>query len=274
LKRFEDSVTVELQGGLGNQLFGWAAGLSIARKLNRNLALNTNNLQYRPYELHNFNLEEEVTSFNQSISRWHRFSRTTQVFSEKSFRFDPHFTNIDEPVILKGYFQSPKYFESEAELVRRLVALKNPTTEYLKLEADVSQFSTLAIHIRRGDYVGLQNYHGLTSERYFDNAITVARKVQNFDKTMVFSDDINLAKKIVPSADSFISSSELASAAENLILMSKCNGLIGSNSSFSWWGGFLGDDYSKIRIFPRPWFTEKNIDTRDLLLNHWLTLGI
>lgn len=274
MKKSLETVTVELQGGLGNQLFGWGAGLSIARKLNRKLSLNTNNLKFRPYELNSFLLEDEVISFNKPINKINKFLNSSSIFCENSFRFDSRFTNITTPVTLKGYFQSSKYFESEKDTIKSLVSLRSPTPEYQVLDSEITQFSSLAIHVRRGDYVGLQNYHGLTSKRYFDYAIKVASNLQSFDKIIVFSDDIALAKEAVPSADRFISSKDLASPAENLILMSKCNGLIGSNSSFSWWAGYLSDDNSRIRIFPRPWFAEEEIDTRDLLLNHWITLGI
>jgi hypothetical protein len=63
------------------------------------------------------------------------------------------------------------------------------------------------------------------------------------------------------------------SPAENLVLMSICKGLIGANSSLSLWAGLAMDDVDAVRIFPRPWFTTKDLDTRDLLPPSFITLG-
>lgn len=268
------TVTVELQGGLGNQLFGWAAGLGLSTEINSALSLDISKLQYRKYELDSFRLDDFVDTTHVVNNMRNKFLKSSANFVESSFRYDERIRRIENSVTLRGYFQSPKYFQSITQLVRSKVVLKKETREYSNLESIIKKDKTLAVHVRRGDYVGLQNYHGLTSVNYFNNAISFARRTTNFDGIVVFSDDIEIAKRVIPSADVFVSSEQLPSPAENLILMSKCSALIGSNSSFSWWAAYLGDDPSAIRIFPRPWFSEKNLDTRDLLLDHWFTLGI
>jgi hypothetical protein len=274
LKADNKTVTVELQGGLGNQLFGWATGFALALRMRADLTLDTTKLQYRPYELDNFLLSEHVSTKNtQKRFRQRLFEREFS-FTEASFEYDHRIKEIENSTTLHGYFQSSRYFEDAAGSIRSLVLLKNMSSEYLDFEKIVSAEQTLAVHVRRGDYVGLENYHGLTSEEYFRNAIRIANASMHFRKIMVFSDDIEVAKKVIPDADYFVSSDKLPSAAENLILMSNCSGLIGSNSSFSWWAGYLGDTPSSVRIFPRPWFADRNLDTRDLLLSHWITLGI
>lgn len=274
MKSTSKTVTVELQGGLGNQLFGWAAGLGVSSELNSALSLDISKLQYRKYELDSFRLDDFIDTTIVANNMRNKFLKASSNFVESSFHYDERIRKIQNSVTLRGYFQSPKYFQSVTQLVRSRVVLKNETQEYSSLESIIKKDKTLAVHVRRGDYVGLQNYHGLTSENYFNNAISFARRTTNFDGIVVFSDDVEIAKRVIPAADVFVSSEQLPSPAENLILMSKCSALIGSNSSFSWWAGFLGDNPSAIRIFPRPWFSEKNLDTRDLLLDHWFTLGI
>jgi hypothetical protein len=59
---------------------------------------------------------------------------------------------------------------------------------------------------------------------------------------------------------------------EVVLILSRFDGLVIANSSFSWWAGFIGERPSRVVIAPRPWFTQTNIDSRDLLPTNWLRL--
>lgn len=267
------SICVELQGGLGNQLFGWAAGFSLSKKLNTNLTLNSRNLIMRGYELDEFKLSDEILLTNPGGNLFSSINLIDDSFKEESFKYDEKFENLRKPTTLKGYFQSWKYFDVYGDEIRSLLALKEESENLVTLSEELKKYQILGIHIRRGDYVGLEDYHGLTSTTYFKNAVQIIQKLSGYEKIMVFSDSIEIAKEVFPDGDYFISSRELNSSPETLILMSRCNSLIGSNSSFSWWAGYIGSSNSSPRIFPRPWFTNTSIDTRDLLPPNWLTLG-
>lgn len=268
------SITVEMQGGLGNQLFGWAAGYALSKRLGLNLTLDISNLISRPYELDAFKLSENIAiSKNKRLSTPRLLSKRS-VFTETSFRYDRDFEEIKRPKLIKGYFQSWKYFHSSREAIRSQLSLKEESEDLRRLLEIVGEYRVLAVHVRRGDYVGLSNYHGLTSDGYFKNAIELMENFSNFEKIMVFSDDIESARRMLPEANYFISSKELNSSPETITLMSRCESLIGSNSSFSWWAGFLTNDDSALRIFPRPWFANESLDSRDLLPAKWITLGI
>jgi Glycosyl transferase family 11 len=268
------SISVELQGGLGNQLFGWAAGFALSKKMNLDLTLNTSNLIARRYELDAFRLSEKVKLSNTKENRIRRINLADNSFEEKSFQYDKRFEYISKPKRLKGYFQSWKYFDDYKSEIQSLLYLKQESNELRLLSEMTSAYQVLGVHIRRGDYVGLENYHGLTSSRYFKNAVQMIQKLSGFEKIMVFSDDIAVAREVFPQGDYYISSQELDSSPETLILMSRCKSFIGSNSSFSWWAGYIGSRHSEFRIFPRPWFTNPSIDSRDLLPPNWITLGI
>lgn len=268
------SVCVQLQGGLGNQLFGWATGFALSTKLNLSLALDTRNLLARPYELSAFKLSEQIHLTYTIDKNIRRFNLLDSSFEEKSFQYDKRFEDISKPKRLKGYFQSWKYFDAYQNEIRSLLCLKKESNALRSLSEITTTYQVLGVHIRRGDYVGLENYHGLTSSSYFKNAVKIIQKLSGFEKIMVFSDQIDIAREVFPGADYYISSKELRSSPETLILMSRCNSLIGSNSSFSWWAGYISSSNSAVRIFPRPWFTNASIDSRDLLPPNWLTLGI
>jgi hypothetical protein len=196
-------------------------------------------------------------------------------FNEKDFRFDDRFESISKPVILNGYFQSWKYFAKCEDFIKHTFTnLLNPSHVYLKLLNQLSSEPYTAIHVRRGDYVGLTDYHGLTSKDYFLRANKIIGKYSNSDKTVVFSDDIESARKVVGWANLYIGHETLSSAVETLDIMSRAKNLIGSNSSFSWWSAYLRDDGSGVRILPRPWFANQNINDRDLLCENWISVGI
>jgi hypothetical protein len=269
-----NSIVVRLEGGLGNQLFGWAAGFQLARRLNLKLELDASLLIQRKLGLDSFNLSRDINILTNSPKKRKDPIRSLPLFREKNFRFDTRICEIDEPVVISGYFQSWRYFvESESE-IRRLITLRDESTQLKSLRERLSFQEVLGIHVRRGDYIGLENHHGITHSEYFRQSIVLADKLTSFSKIAVFSDDISAAKETIPDADYYISDKEISSPAENLILMSECVALIGSNSSFSWWAGFVSDGVEKVRIFPRPWFTGEDLDTRDLLPKHWITLGL
>lgn len=267
------SICVELQGGLGNQLFGWAAGFALSKKLNSKLTLDSSNLIARGYELDDFRLSESTPSANTRGKGSRGFTLIGDVFEEESFRYDTRFERIVKPKTLRGYFQSWKYFDLYENEIKSNIILKKESDSLIRLSDELEKYRVLGMHIRRGDYIGLENYHGLTSSTYFKNAVQIIQKLSGFEKIMVFSDQIDIAKEVFPGGDYYISSKELSSSPETLILMSRCNSLIGSNSSFSWWAGYIGQSGSAVRIFPRPWFTNSSIDSRDLLPPNWLTLG-
>lgn len=263
--------SVQLQGGLGNQLFGWAAALSLAQRNHGTVSVSRVLLKPGQYQLGNYLAEPRIF---QSDARKFKF-RKPRHFTEHDFRFDSRFNDISTAVLLKGYFQSWKYFAGFEEIVKhQFTGLANPSREYVDHLKTLTTEPFTAIHVRRGDYVGLTEYHGLTTREYYEGAADMASKYKNTAKTIVFSDDLDAARKVVDWGDQYIGSEEVSSATETLDLMSHATNLIGSNSSFSWWGAFLRDDNSGLRIFPRPWFANRELNERDLLRNNWISIGI
>jgi len=135
------------------------------------------------------------------------------------------------------------------------------------------QQAYVAIHIRRGDYVNLQNYHGLTTKEYFQNSMKYLREFHGIDlPVLVFSDDIDKAREIIPDAFKYVAKEDTRNDWDTLLLMANAQALVGSNSSFSWWAAYGGN--SNVAIFPNPWFQNRKIDSSDLLHPDWLRLGI
>ena len=266
-------IEVELQGGLGNQLFGWACAFSMSKRLSLQLLLNTTHLTQHGFQLKEIDHAAKVINTpNQNLGRLTRFTNN-RIFQESSFMYDRRISSIQSSILLRGYFQSWKYFHEDSSEIKNAIFNKGLFTSKAKEVQSLMENSNLnVVHIRRGDYNQLQNYHGLTSQNYYNRAKMLIHKYDQNCKYIVFSDDIDAAKETWPGAEYYISQNDIPSPIENLILMSQGRNFIGSNSSFSWWASFINPNEG-IRIFPRPWFSTTEHDTRDLLLPDWLTIG-
>ncbi len=266
-------VSVLLQGGLGNQLFGYAAAFDLASRLNASLVLNTSLLYQHGFQLDAFNLSghqiEKTRVKNGILLRNPR----RKIFREKSFMYDQRINDIEGSVLLEGYFQSWKYFSATREtLTKRIFKLRNPTQDLCRLDNLLCREPFISVHIRRGDYKNLSSYHGIIPSDYYNIAAQSIMKLTGIDRFVVFSDEIGIARQVFKFADTYIGTEQLSSPPETLTLMAKGRGMIGANSSFSYWAALLQEKDST-RIFPRPWFTDLGLDTRNLLPNEFFTLG-
>lgn len=136
------------------------------------------------------------------------------------------------------YCQNPKYFEKYANEIKSIFGDLTWTGEKLN--------DYVSIHIRRGDYVGNSFYVDLTETDYYQRAMTEFPD----RKFLVFSDDIEWCKQQEIFKDcEFTHSTEL----EDLNLMMHCNGHIIANSTFGWWGAWLGK--GKV-IAPKLWYSD------------------
>ena len=271
------SVVVELQGGLGNQLFGWAAGYTLSKKLGCELILDKSRLHQRGYQLDSFKFGLDV----KTKMRPFHFSKLiknipqSEVFQEETFEFDKKFLEIESPKVLRGYFQSWKYHRQYAEQIYSLAQNLVHESDQLKhLQSNYDFKELIAVHVRRGDYTKLEDYHGLLNSEYYRNALAKLKILdQAPQKIVVFSDDTEEARKVVPGAVLYVGSKELSSPAENLVLMSRCKALVGANSSFSLWAGMIMGSKNGIQLFPEPWFTKSGLSDRDLLPQEFIRIA-
>lgn len=188
-----------------------------------------------------------------------------QQYQEISFNYTeiPEINNVD----LFGYWQSEKYFQQHEKEIRELFTFKHGIIDKLKEKwGDVS--NKVAIHRRLTDYLQYQHYYHIPTMDYYQQAINMLPADQEF---IVFSDDINRAKTEFL-GDRFIFAD--GDEVEDLCLMTMCKrGIIGANSSYSWWGEYLGQPEKS--IFPKLWFNPEhpeNLDTKDLYRNNWITI--
>jgi hypothetical protein len=158
--------------------------------------------------------------------------------------------NVGPDVLLAGYFQSLKFFENAQDEVKKVFAL------------DINPIDAVSIHVRRGDYVTYANsFPPITAEYIIDSVNVLKERGAINGKFIVFSDDIQWCKdNIKATGDTEIIFSEGKTEREDLSLMASCKHHIIANSSFSWWGGFLGHNPDKIIVCPHreSWYGPDN----------------
>jgi hypothetical protein len=159
------------------------------------------------------------------------------------FNYSP-LQKFNQDTTLLGFFQSEKYFEGADDEIRNMFKL-NIQPEYKDY---------VSIHVRRGDYVQHSNSFPPITWDYVNQALNyICRRIELPIKVIVFSDDIQWCRDNFPKDCEF---SEGRNEFEDLSIMASCSHHIIANSTFSWWGAWLGYNPDKIVVSPHyeNWF--------------------
>jgi hypothetical protein len=290
-------IITQLNGGLGNQMFQYAAGRSLACSLHAELKLDISAFRtdtFRHYNLSAYNITENFTNESdlESVRRplpwmirhpaeaWrfmHRRNPTIRYVRESRFSFDPGIPALPDNIYLEGYWQSEKYFKQIEPLIRREFRLRNPPGVIVRDLADrIGESPSVSIHVRRGDFASnpaTNATHGVCSTGYYQQAIDKISCKDDDTRFWIFSDDPAWVKEnITIDRPSCCISDHHLKDYEEMYLMSCCRHHIIANSSFSWWGAYLGSHPGKTVITPKRWFKKTDIVTTDLLPESWIQL--
>jgi hypothetical protein len=267
-------VITYILGGLGNQMFQYAAARRLAWFLNEPLKLDISGYRHyklRAYGLNHLNISAELASEEECV-----WLKGLNPIREKHFHFDPRILKLPSDCYLEGYWQSEKYFSDIEPIIRReFTVRKPPEAENRELAQQIIENQAVSVHIRRGDYAHnpiINSLHGVCSPEYYQKAVEqITKEVEN-PHFYVFSDDGEWAYhnwvRDFPTA--FVMKNGPEEDYEDLRLMSLCKYHIIANSSFSWWGAWLSNFPGKIVYAPRNWFQGYQYDTGDLLPESWI----
>jgi hypothetical protein len=244
-------------GNLGNQMFQYATLKGIAIKNGYDWSIppkdkfgTTYPMRSNIYDTFSLpNLKEKNINVSNNV-----------ILAEKYFHFDEDlFNNCPNNVDLYGYYQSYKYFEHiKDELLQDFT---------FKVQDVLMDIPYVAIHVRRGDYLALSEYHPTCGLDYYVRAMEYFPE----HKFLLFSDDIEWCKQQEIFKECFFSDG--ANPGNDLFLMSIAEHNIIANSSFSWWGAWLNNNPNKIVICPKEWFGEiLSHNTKDLIPEKWIQL--
>lgn len=295
-------IIVKLVGGLGNQMFQYAAARSLSLRLGVSLKLDLSFLEgnqtgdtSRLYKLNHFCLISEKASLDEASKMSGRgksflptvFGQFFQMrvdgkseYIEKSFHYDPQLLGQPDNVYLVGYWQSERYFADINEVIRSDFTFKNPLADKNRELADeIQAVNSVSLHIRRGDYVmdeKIRAIHGGCGLEYYVRAEGWAAQKIEHPHFFVFSDDPVWVRENFKMQHpmTLVSHNGPEQAYEDLRLMSLCSHHIIANSTFSWWGAWLNPHPDKIVIAPMRWFNDPAIDTSDLIPSSWQRIMI
>lgn len=249
-------IITKLQGGLGNQMFQYAAGRAQAIRDGSELLLDTSwydSQSLRALGLNAFNIHAR-TAAKEEIAE-----------AKKGKGY------------LDGYWQSEKYFARIEDVIRKEFTLKDAGGgKFQQTLKRIQETNSVSLHIRRTDYLAPkhQTIYAQMSLEYYEKAV---ERIQIFAKDVeifVFSDDIDWVKKnlkIVGVPMTYVSSMGF-SAEQELFLMSQCKYNITANSTFSWWGAWLNSNPNKIVVTPEKWFLSGSMSEKDLIPSTWIKL--
>lgn len=280
-QRRPTSCVVRLAGGLGNQLFQYAAGRALALRLECDLILDTSFFdrrgRHRQFELGRFPaaaFESRALApwWRRLLPRRHFRRNAPPVFRETHFHFAPAFEAIDAPVCLEGYFQSEKYFARFAPQLRLELLPPPPASPAGKrLAEEIAGARATILHVRRGDYVAGSKAASLYAHCELDYYARALRAIGDPGPVFVFSDDILWARENLCELGplQFVGDGSPRDAVEDLKLMSLGFHHVIANSTFSWWGAWLAGPSKGRTIAPKSWFRDSRIDDSDLLPPTW-----
>lgn len=285
-------------GGLGNQMFQYAAGRALSLKRNTALALDIT--EFQGYALHQgfelsrvFSPSLQIASHGdvRKVLGWQGVPivrtllarklfaslRAKQLILEPHFQYWPGFDGLNASCYLSGYWQSEKYFSDSIPQIRKDFTFRGLLNgQNLEHAAKIQTHNSVSLHVRRGDYVSnpknSATYHACSIE-YYSRAVRYIAERVGKPTIFIFSDDIKWVEQNLKLdfPCEYITNNSGSDSYNDMRLMSMCRHHVIANSSFSWWGAWLNPSAEKIVIAPRQWFSGRT-DVRDLFPTNWVTL--
>lgn len=293
-------IVVHFKGGLGNQMFQYAAGRALAARHSVPLRFDTRwyaepqhqRAVSRSFDLPAFRVQgalatdAELAPFafeygKSPLARAHarlirRCGRRT-IWRDEAPGRSSAFDRLGREVLLDGYFQHPSYLSTiEGELRDELLLCETPPAAIVRQAERLTETPSVCIQVRRTDFV--QNpetakLHGSCSMEYYQNAWRLVRERIAAARGFVFSDDIEWAREAFRNwADVVVMGPEWNGPAflHRFFLLRSCRHFIIANSTFGWWAAWLGAKPDSVVLVPRQWLRANEVDALGLRLPSWI----
>ncbi|QDV28089.1 alpha-1,2-fucosyltransferase [Aureliella helgolandensis] len=275
-------IIARIEGGLGNQMFQYAYGQYLAQRHQTELRLDLRSYAAAPqhgFLLDRYSIEAQVadSSLLAQIPRKYRSTESMQTsklawlrptkfprHKESPFGFQAKHLRASDNRYLVGYWQSEQFFPGLEQRLCEEFTLAAPLSLRSQKVADkIAATNSIAIHLRRGDYLSntsaAQLFHHVQLD-YYLNAITDWAQTQQRPEVFVFSNDIPWCKENVqlPWPVHFVDHNGVETAYEDMALMQQAACNVIANSTFSWWAAWLNRRPGKNRLRPRDMVSPRN----------------
>lgn len=272
----EKKIITLLSGGMGNQMHQYAYGLYLSDKINAKLYIDisfysikpsTINITGRNFMLHVFGIFNCINSIysNRWLIRIVKHFKLFEMLMRKIFKVQYVFTKDQViksdclKIILVFIFGSLNEYNviknqviDSFKLGDKYTLKANILINKLKLDNKI----LVVIHIRRTDYLAKNSLHWVLEKSYYENSIEFIRqRISNpifyfigDDKEWINDNfDFKLNKEFITSYD------KRDNMLFDFAMITLCDHIIASNSTFSWWGCFLNTQKNKMVIVPKNW---------------------
>lgn len=287
-------VIIKLQGGLGNQMFQYAAARGLINEREQ-VGLDTSFLLTHSTDTEHFTAREFELGIFRNLSVYNAPSNAMSLFKSQTVYYkllrtfqkrkpvyiqqlDTNYITLPNSsqyqLYLDGYFQSAKYFEHIREQLLNEFQFPGTDDENNALKAGINNGNAVSIHIRRGDYARsgvIEAVHGLLPLSYYMQALAWLNAKYDQLSYYVFSDDISWAKENLNLEHAhFIGHNTGRDSWKDMALMTQCTHHIIANSSFSWWGAWLSQNNGAV-LAPAQWFNAQHVkfDIHDYVPDQW-----
>ena len=298
-------IHVSLSGGLGNQMFQYAFGLTLAQNFDASLCLdkshynytNAGNITQHEFSLDVFRLSPVYTSSEQlnalQPSLMYKINRRLNRLLGLPIIFGSRIIAENEPHVYQppvnppkqdtqfvGYWQNERYFKAHDRLIRDSFEFKSELEGRNKELADlIAGTNAVSLHIRRGDYANnpdTKKTHGLCDLDYYYKAVErIENDIEN-PVYFVFSDDPEwaIANLTLKGAYHVVDNNSGHNSYIDMQLMSLCKHNIVANSSFSWWGAWLNKNPNKLVLAPQRWYEDEHLNelSEDFVPSGWIRI--
>ncbi len=289
-------IVTRLNGGLGNQMFQYAAGRRLALHNNTNLVIDISWFDgpglhataKRVYELDIFKVVGTISHdpvFHKPrtgiLSALGLRQKDLRVYMQpdSGYVYSPEILDAEDYSRLEGYWQSEDYFQDVAEQIRKdFTFRKLPNQPNKEMLNKIGISNAVSLHVRRGDYAQDKNtnsFHGLAPLDYYGECMYRIEKDIDEPHFFIFSDEPEWCKKNLKNHKNmtYVDINDADHGAEDMRLMAACKHHIIANSSFSWWGAWLNPKRDKKVYAPKQWFAGTSVvDTRELIPKDWIRL--
>lgn len=269
-------LSIEVMGGLGNQLFQIFALLSYCLDNCRTFGFRKVEGSHAPFRMRSVYWD----TFLSRLTPFLHNNGCTIGYQDPNFHYTKIPKGIPDGSRLFGYFQSPKYFQHQYPVIDNLLGITERRTEMRSRYPMTDWNKCISIHFRIGDYQQLQKQHPILGHQYYENALkrimtdidcsgyTVIYYHEGQDRAQV-DDIIKKLKALFPDVK-WQRCDQSMPDWEQLLQMSLCRYNIIANSTFSWWAAYINYRSSEdsITIYPKTWFGAGLTHNTDDLFPH------
>lgn len=297
---------LELSGGLGNQMFQYAAARKLQLETGEKIFCNLYAFEadkQRKYALQHFQahhnlfflpkreqkrqgIRKEILirifyklGFMRGKAGFEKLSKWGLAVSFDIYAYYP--LPIKKNMYLKGNFQSWKYFAGiRKQLIQDFSCEEEPDAKNKDMLNRIRGSESVCVHIRRGDYITNrkdEKFLNICGKEYYQTAIDKMKQQLEKPVFFIFSnthEDLIWVREHFELPEHVVYADMGNSDYQELRLMSACRNFIISNSTFSWWAQYLSENAEKIVIAPGKWNREKAQDASDIYMDNWQLIDV